>query len=69
MVTDDGGRWGCGVASDVCSFVRSMIKEIEDIFNRGIFVQCITCGSTLCIVGYRILIVNPRWIPICAITM
>lgn len=36
-----------------------MIKEIEEIFNRGIFVQCITCGSTLCIVGYRILIAEP----------
>lgn len=35
-----------------------MIKEIEDIFNRGIFVQCITCGSTLCIVGYRMLLVR-----------
>lgn len=40
------------------SLVRSMLSEIVAIFNRGIFVQCLTCGVTLCIVGYRILIVS-----------
>lgn len=37
---------------------RRMLAEIVAIFNRGIFVQCLTCGVTLCIVGYRILIVS-----------